>query len=62
CFLKHCDCAGTSDNCEIYAAWKKATQPLSKKLSETTIEQSAWGHPEHYCQECCLNAEDAKKN
>ena len=61
CFLKHCDCAGTSDNCEIYAAWKKATQPLSKKLSETTIEQAAWSHPEHYFQECCLNAEDSKQ-
>jgi Rrf2 family protein len=61
CFLKHCDCAGTSDNCGIYASWKKATRSLSKMLSEITIEKAAWGHPEHYFQECCLGTEESKQ-
>ena len=62
CFLKHTDCTGTSANCIIYSTWKQATQSLAKKLSEISIDKAAWGHPEHFFQQCCLSAEDSKKN
>ncbi len=60
CFLKHCDCAGTPDNCGIYASWKQATRSLSKMLSEITLEKAAWGHPEHFFQQCRLGSENSK--
>ena len=61
CFLKHCDCSGTPDNCGIYASWKQATQFLSKMLSKITLEKAAWGHPEHFFQQCRLSTEDSKQ-
>lgn len=48
CFMKHCDCRATHENCRIYAAWKRATASVTRQLAETTIEGAAWGHPEHY--------------
>jgi Rrf2 family protein len=48
CFMKHCDCKATPENCKIYEAWKKATASVAKKLSEISLEAAAWGHPQHY--------------
>ena len=48
CFMKHCDCKATAENYNLYAAWEKATASISRQLSEITIENAAWGHPEHY--------------
>ena len=48
CFMKHCDCKATPEDCSIYDAWKKATASVARKLSEITIEKAAWAHPEHY--------------
>lgn len=48
CFMKHCDCKATPENCSIYDSWKKATASVSKKLSQITLESAAWGHPEHH--------------
>jgi Rrf2 family protein len=48
CFMKHCDCGGTLENCDIYEQWHQATRSISKKLAETTIQDAAWRHPEHY--------------
>lgn len=47
CFMKHCDCGGRIDNCEIYACWHQSTRQMSKILSETSIDQAAWNHPVH---------------
>jgi len=47
CFMKHCDCGATQENCEIFALWKKATAAVAKKLADVTIESAAWSHPEH---------------
>ena len=60
CFLKHTDCLGSTDNCAIYASWKQATQIISKKLSEISIDKAAWGHPEHFFEHCCLNNEGSE--
>ena len=48
CFLDYCDCQAKPTDCEIYATWKKATTVIKKKLSEVTLEDAAWRHPEHY--------------
>jgi Rrf2 family protein len=62
CFLKHADCSGTTYNCVIYASWRQATQSMSKKLSEITIDKAAWGHPEHFLQHCCIGIESPEEN
>ncbi|MHC4854880.1 MAG: RrF2 family transcriptional regulator [Planctomycetota bacterium] len=61
CFLKHTDCPGTAENCIIFASWQQATQSLAKKLSEVSIDKAAWGHPEHFFQNCCLSIENAEE-
>lgn len=48
CFMKHCDCGGTLEDCDIYQQWHQTTRPILKKLAETTIQDAAWRHPEHY--------------
>ena len=48
CFMKHCDCGATPDDCKIYALWKQASTSIVKKLSKMTIESTTWEHPEHY--------------
>lgn len=47
CFMKHCDCKANVEDCQIYASWKKATASVARQLSEITIENAAWGHPDH---------------
>jgi len=47
CFMNHCDCKTSSEQCQIYALWKQATASVAKKLSEITLENISWGHPEH---------------
>jgi Rrf2 family protein len=47
CFMQHCECGGTPENCLIYAQWAGATKKIIKFLSETTIESATWHHPEH---------------
>ncbi|MHC4260261.1 MAG: RrF2 family transcriptional regulator [Planctomycetota bacterium] len=47
CFLRHCDCGGTPDNCYIYAQWAGATKRLNQLLAETSVVTAAWHHPEH---------------
>jgi Rrf2 family protein len=48
CFMDHCDCKATAENCKIYASWKQATASIADKLSKITLENAAWGHPEHH--------------
>jgi Rrf2 family protein len=62
CLLKHSDCSGTAENCGIYTSWRQATQSLSRKLSEITIEKAAWGHPEHFLHHGCLDIEGPAEN
>jgi len=50
CFLKHCDCGGTVENCRIFSAWFDATRQVRDQLSQTSVAAAAWGHPEHRFQ------------
>jgi Rrf2 family protein len=47
CFLRHCQCGGTPDNCTIFSIWTDATRQIKHKLEETTVASAAWSHPEH---------------
>ncbi len=47
CFMKHCQCGGTPENCYIYAAWQKSTKKISELLAETSLVDATWNHPEH---------------
>jgi Rrf2 family protein len=47
CFLRHCKCGGTSENCRIFSSWINATKKVKKILEETTVANAAWSHPEH---------------
>ena len=48
CFMDHCDCKSASEDCSIYATWKKATTSIARQLSEITLETAAWNHPDHH--------------
>lgn len=47
CFLRHCECGGTKDNCRIYAVWINSTKKVLDILNDTSIESVAWNHPDH---------------
>jgi Rrf2 family protein len=47
CFMRHCQCNGTPENCYIYACWRKATKRLANLLAETNLVTAAWNHPDH---------------
>ncbi|MHC4168173.1 MAG: RrF2 family transcriptional regulator [Planctomycetota bacterium] len=47
CFLRHCHCGGTPDNCRIFSIWTEATRRIKKELEDTTVASATWAHPEH---------------
>jgi len=47
CFLRHCECGGTKENCRIFSVWVNATKRVKNILEETTVASAAWSHPEH---------------
>lgn len=47
CFMRHCECGGTPENCCIYAQWASVTMKINKFLGETSVVTAAWNHPEH---------------
>jgi len=47
CFLRHCQCGGSPDNCTIFSIWTDATRQIKQKLEDTTVASAAWSHPEH---------------
>lgn len=47
CFLRHCECGGTKENCCIFSAWVNATKRVKEILEETSVADAAWSHPEH---------------
>jgi Rrf2 family protein len=47
CFLKHCECSGTPENCRIFSIWFKTTRQIKKLLEETTVANATWNHPQH---------------
>ena len=51
CFMKHCDCKGTKENCRIFASWEQSTRQMKKLLSDMSIDQAAWHHPDHRLNE-----------
>lgn len=62
CFLRHCECGGTPQNCYIYAQWVSATGKLRKLLAETSVVTAAWNHPEHRFYSLPESLESAKKS
>jgi Rrf2 family protein len=47
CFLRHCDCSGTPENCRILSIWFDATRQIKESLGEMTVATVAWEHPAH---------------
>jgi Rrf2 family protein len=47
CFLKHCECGGTQENCRIFSVWASTTKRIKELLEEITVVTAAWNHPEH---------------
>ena len=47
CFLRHCECGGTKENCHIFSVWVNATKQVKEILEETTVAAATWSHPEH---------------
>ena len=47
CFLRHCECGGTKENCRIFSVWVNATKKVKEILEETTVATATWNHPEH---------------
>jgi Rrf2 family protein len=47
CFLRHCECGGTEENCRIFSVWVNATKQVKDILEETTVAAATWNHPEH---------------
>lgn len=47
CFLRHCECGGTTENCRIFSAWANVTKRVKEILEETSVADAAWSHPEH---------------
>lgn len=47
CFMSHCQCGGTPQNCRIYATWRNAMKKVADYLAETSLVTAAWNHPDH---------------
>ena len=47
CFLRHCECGGSQENCRIFSVWINATKQVKELLEEVTVATAAWNHPEH---------------
>ena len=47
CFLRHCKCGGTQENCRIFSVWINTTKQVKELLEEVTVATAAWNHPEH---------------
>ncbi|UCC97813.1 MAG: Rrf2 family transcriptional regulator [Phycisphaerales bacterium] len=47
CFLRHCECGGTVENCRIFSVWSQATRQIRELLAQTSVAAAAWSHPEH---------------
>ncbi len=47
CLLRHCDCGGTPESCEIYGQWYALTRKMTQVLRDATLMSATWGHPEH---------------
>ncbi len=47
CFLRHCECGGTPEDCRIFSIWTDATRQIKKELENTSVAAAAWSHPEH---------------
>jgi len=61
CFLRHCECGGTLENCHIFAHWVSATREISRLLAETSVAAVAWSHPQHRFQSLSESIEAANK-
>lgn len=47
CFLRHCECGGTPENCRIFSIWTDATRQIKKELHDTSVATATWNHPAH---------------
>ncbi len=41
CFLRHCECGGTPENCRIFSIWTDATRQIKKELEDTSIASNS---------------------
>jgi Rrf2 family protein len=48
CFMDHCECGSTPENCAIYATWIKSTRQTVDFLANTDLVTAAWNHPNHH--------------
>jgi len=61
CPIKHCECGGSPENCNIYAQWINATRKISTLFEETSLATAAWNHPEHRFHSLKVSLETKKK-
>ena len=47
CFLKHSDCEGIAENCNLFQLWQEATAKLRESLSKMYLTEVTWAHPLH---------------
>ena len=47
CPIRHCQCGGTPQNCNIFAQWINATRKINSLFENTSLATVAWNHPEH---------------
>lgn len=47
CFMRHCECKGTVENCRIFSVWSQATRQIKELLAQTSVASAAWSHPDH---------------
>ena len=55
CFMSHCQCGGTPENCRIYATWQNAMKEVTDYLADTSLVSAAWNHPGHRFGEVPVN-------
>ncbi|RKY05229.1 MAG: hypothetical protein DRP66_10770 [Planctomycetota bacterium] len=56
CFMRHCQCGGTPENCGIYSAWREAMSKVTDHLAATNLVTAAWDHLPHRFDELPSNA------
>jgi len=61
CPIKHCECGGSPENCNIYAQWISATRKINALFEETSLSTIAWNHPEHRFHSLPVSLETKKK-
>jgi Rrf2 family protein len=62
CPLKHCECGGSPENCQIYAQWISATRKINALFEQITLATVTWNHPEHRFHSLPVSLETKRKD